>query len=315
MIIVVDHVAVLMLPAGVGVPQDATVASVLAERVPEHAICSLEHPAALERAELVAFARPGDRVIPGHLRLLRVALEADRDASASVGAHRLVDEQGRALADVHHDGRSPQPLELARHCPLEPSATLARRAVLDDELLARLADPGGYPAFFCGLAERGGIACARDVVAEVLLDPARHGFEPAARISELVALLEAGAPAPQELRRELLRRLYLEGRPVPDWFDVRALTPAGDTDALLADLEWTLARQAEQLALLWQGWPKPEALDLRRLEWPEDKILALRDELSDARTEGARYEAIAGRLQAELVHRDAVILRLRGAAE
>jgi hypothetical protein len=313
----------VLLMQGDDAARRRTVESIVADGFPTDAIQALEdaQPGA---DQLVALARPGDTFRAAHTWALEGALEARPDAVAAVGGYALVDREDRLLSLVAPLAADVEAKMLARRCRLEAAAAIVRGRVLDQRLLGLLAEPEREPVFWRELSARGPIVCERAMVADVRLDERRHGSEPALRIAQLIELLRGGAAddsrtergacqatSATDLRRELLRKLYLEGHTVPASIELAELAGPGDAAALIADLQWTLERQAEQLAALWAGWPvQPERTTIAEPEWPEDRIPHLDLELAEARSELDRQHVIVARLVAEVGLRDARIARM-----
>jgi hypothetical protein len=300
--------------------RDASLATVLGEGVPADRVIDVEllSDAWPPQAAHVAFIRPGDRWLPGHLEAHRRALSARPDALASVGRYRRVDPGGDPIGVGGLGSEAVDVAELALRCPIEASATVLRGdavANLRDSLLL-VSRPGGDVALWCACALRGPLAGTDTPVADVLWDRERHGFDPACRIEALYTLARSpvgrNGPVAVAIRRELLARIFLEGGSAPVGFDPAAL--ADDDRGLrgtVTDLQWTLEQQARQLANLWRGWPhSPPEDELSRLDFPSDELYELNLERGMRETERGRVEYAAQRLAVHLRERNAYIARL-----
>lgn len=317
-----EPLAVLLLP-GSG-DADATRASIRAEAGADVAIAELGRDALSATAAVVAFARPGDRWRAGALESRLRALAARPAASLSIAGHVLVDAAGEEVLAVPAPRPPLDPAELLLHASVEPSAVLVRAQALDATARELLAHPHGEAVVWSRLAADGFVRSS-EVAAEVPLDPARHGTAPRERTAALAAAAahafaggEQSTPGATAIRRELLRRLYLDAEDADIELDLASLlgddlaSPARAA-AIVADLQWALERQRE--ALRWERvrWPEHVARD------EDAPTLAADEELFDLRAAVMKMsgevevrDALIRRYEAELKHRDAAIARLSG---
>lgn len=262
----------------------------------------------LATAEVLAFARAGDRWRPGTLAARRRPLSAHPTAVLGVAGYALVDRTGRELLVRRAPLPTVDPVEQLLCSAIEPSATLVRSAALDARSLALIAEPHGDAVVWSELVRRHGLLPSMEIAADVALDPDRHGHEPRARTESLLAGIRADA-APSDalgsttLRRELLRRLYIEPQLAPELAGIElASLFATDTDAdvraTIDDLQWTLERQHDALAAERLRWGSGE-VD------PSDRVMPGTDlELLDTRLK-------LEELWRELKVRDAEIVRMK----
>jgi hypothetical protein len=241
------------------------------------------------------------------------------EAVLSAGRYRRVDRSGDPVDTSEPPSEPPDAGELAIRCPIEASATAIRCEAIADlpATLKLLTRPGGDVALWCACVAQGPPARVEAVVADVLWDPQRHGLDPDYRIELLQTLAQSPVgrhgPAAASIRRELLSRVFLDGRMLPSGFDATTLADS-HPDALrelVADLQWTLEQQGRQLAALWRGWPRtPPAEEPYRLDRPEDELSELRIEQleSDNRLGLASHQLQM--LAAHLRERNAYITRL-----
>lgn len=278
----------------------------------------------LEAGPILAFARPGDRWREGAFAARLRTFAAHPTAGLSVAGHVLVDAHGAEVITVQPPMPPLHPAELLLRPRTEPSAVLARSALLDPLALQTIAMPRGDAVIWNRIVQEHGLLRSGEIAAEVLLDPDRHGYDPAATTEALIQVLASEGwieeDASHQLRRELLRRLYLdcvEGlmeRP-----DLAALLPEADQRAvaLIADLQWALERQVDALSaerVRWPGWvTRPDEQEHGPKELAEETIQGLQRDIVWLHTEVARRDATAVRLAAEIERRDAIIAEL-GAA-
>lgn len=266
--------------------------------------------------ELLAVLRLGDHWRPGGVVARTRVLAARPEAGLLVGGHVLVDQQDRVVR------RGPPPTlpidqtELLVGSGVEASAVVVRAGRLEPGAAELLARPHGDLVLWSALACRVGLIPSDEIAAAVRLDPQRHGHGPSVRTA---ALLESVAgtgdgPGASTLRRELLRRLYLE--PAPSGLEVdlaTTLLAAGAApEAVVADLQWALERQREALAAERVAWP-------RGVIEPDESVGAFSDtEVSNLRGEvlTVSEEAVLrmdtiDRLRAQVQQRDAELAALR----
>jgi hypothetical protein len=311
--------AVALLP-GPG-DDDMTRSSVRAEAGADVPIVPLAEAgggaALLARAETIAFARAGDRWRAGALAARLRPFAAHPTAVLAVAGHVLVDAEGHEVLRV-----SPPPLpldaeELLLRAAVEPSAVLVRASALDEAALALLLRPHGDLVLWSRLARASGLLRSGEIAAEVLLDPERHGSHHEARTAALLAAAaEVEGEGASAMRRELLRRLYLDAGPTAERVDLTALLggTAADPDraaAVFSDLQWALERARETLAAERVSWP-PELE--RDADAPgvfvEEELFELRAAVRTTVTEVEVRDALLRRYEAEIQRRDAIISRL-----
>jgi hypothetical protein len=278
---------------------------------------------ALAAADVLAFVRAGDRWRPGALAARLRTFIAHPTAVLGVAGHVLV-HTGRELLEV----RAPLPPFDANRlllCPsIEPAAVLVRPAALDESALALVARPHGDARVWSELVRAHGLLPSTEIAADVALDPERHGHAPDVRtraLLEAVAAIGAtGSAGTVTIRRELLRRLFVEPDPDPALADVDLHSLLGGADdpatrAVIDDLQWTLARQREALAAERVRWPVGEVP-------AEDAVPTLsEEELHDVRLvaedlwiEVQVRDTEIARLKAELAARDAQLAALHAQA-
>jgi hypothetical protein len=286
---------------------------------------TLEAADALAAAELLVPLRPGDRWRDGALVHRLRPMRAHPTAALGIAGHERVDAAGRVLFAVAAPLPGTPPSELVLRTSVEASAVVLRTAALAPAELALLARPFGDGLLWRVLAARHGVLPSGELAAAVRVDAGRHGHDPATRIAALrVAAAPDGAdgadgsddPGDATLRRELLRRLHVEPvAPAGAAPLAELLAPAARADphtaAVLADVDWVLARQAEALATERLRWADGELGAAEPTEPPDG------DELAEANAEIARLhrEVIVrdrenARLHAEIARREAILERL-----
>lgn len=261
----------------------------------------------LGAADALAFVRAGDRLREGALRTRLRAFVARPGAVLSVAGYRLVDGEGSEIRVA----APPLPPFHAHSLLLSPaveaSAVLVRSEALDQVALDLIARPHGDAVVWGRLAARFGLVPSSEIAADVRLDPARHGHAPAVRLAALLEFARSGElstsqPDALVLRRELLRRLYIEPEPAdPPSLDLADVF-SGAGAIVLADLQWALERQREALAAERVTWP-------RGIVAEEDETFGVTDlDLLDARM-------LADELHHHVLARDAELIRLRALLE
>jgi hypothetical protein len=271
----------------------------------------------LGTAEVLAFVRTGDRLREGALTGRLRTFAARPEAMLSVAGYRLVAGDGSEIRTAPPPLPPFEPHSLLLRPSVEASAVLARSQALDQTALDLIVRPHGDAVVWGRLAARFGLVPSSEIAADVRLDPARHGHAPGMRLAALLEFARAGelntsAPEGVALRRELLRRLYLEPQPPdPPPLDLAdTFTAAGAP--VLADLQWALERQREALAAERVTWPQgivapedettgPTALELLDAQMLTDELYH--------RMAGREAEIV--RLTALLEQRESVIARLR----
>lgn len=270
------------------------------------------------RGDALAFARAGDRFLPGKLERQLAALRDRPDAGLCFGGYRRRSEQDEALSEWRPSPEEPSVAELLAGAPaLETSAVVIRRdAVRDDRLLDLVRTPGGDAVLWATIAEHRALVRIGEPLAEVLLDPRRHGLDPEARFERLLTIVSApvclrcgAAPA---LRRALLAGLYLErdaparaGLPAVSHpgIDLWELAPREDPDALadfVRDLQWTLERQVEALAAERTSWPQGIVDPELPVEDPVVRAAELEEQMRWLHTEVAKRDRLVEELRAQL---------------
>jgi len=257
-------------------------------------------------AETLAFVRTGDRLRAGALTARLRPFAAHPDAMLSVAGYRLVARDGSEIRTA------PPPLPpFHAHSLLRPSveasAVLVRSEALDQTALDLIVRPHGDAVVWGRLAGRFGLVPSSEIAADVRLDPARHGHAPAMRRAALLEFARSGelstsAPDGTALRRELLRRLYIDPEPTdPPLLDLSETFKGADA-LVLADLQWALERQREALAAERVTWPQGVVA-------PEDETVGPTDlDLLDA-------QMLTDELHDHIMVRDAELVRLRALLE
>lgn len=269
---------------------------------------------------LVAFARIGDRWRTGTLAPRRRPLDAHPTAVLAIAGHRRVasdDENGVLLA-------APLPpldaAELLLRPCVESSAVLVRLAALDAAALTLLQRPHGDAVLWSRLVERHGHLPSGEIAADVRLDPDRHGFRATVSRDAMLAAVadpdgDEERPGASTVRRELLRRLFVETTELAD-IDVSGwLGPAAAVSSravgVVEDLQWALSRQREALVAERVRWPHGEIAEEDRVDVALDvEQVRLTDAASAIGAELMVRESVIVRLEAELAQRDAVIARI-----
>ena len=256
----------------------------------------------LDTAETLAFVRAGDRLHEGAMTARLRPFAARPGAVLSVAGYRLVDGDGSEIRIAAAPLPPFEPHSLLLRPAVEASAVLVRSEALDQTALDLIARPHGDAVVWGRLAARFGLVPSAEIAADVRLDPARHGHAPAVRLAALLEFADSGelrssAPDALALRRELLRRLYIE----PESTDLPPLDLSeafGEVGALvLADLQWVLERQRDALVAERVTWPQGVVAR-------EDETLGPTDlDLLDARM-------LADELNHHIMVRDTELMRL-----
>lgn len=275
----------------------------------------------LTAADVLAFARAGDRWRPDTLAARLRPLSAHPTAVLAVAGHVLVDASGGEVRVV----RAPMPpfdaTELLLHPSIEPAAVLIRSAALDATALELIAHPYGDAVVWSGLVRRHGLLPSMEIAADVALSADRHGHDPQARTSALLGALRAEKTAEEALgrstlRRELLRRLYVDSPIDPELaeVDIAELFAADSIPAVAAavkDLQWALDRQRDALAVERLRWAQGEVDPVDRIpETSEADLQDARLKAEEIWNEIKVRNAEIERLRAEIARRDATIDRL-----
>ncbi len=277
----------------------------------------------LATADVLAFARAGDHWCTGAFAPRMRPLSAHPTAVLSVASYVLVDGASAKVRVTHAPMPPVDATELLVHPSIEPAAVLVRSSALDEGALELIASPYGDAVVWSEIVRRHGLLPSREIAAEVALDPDRHGHNPRMRTKALLTALHAGktseGPGRSTLRRELLRRLYVEPLNVPELaeLDIATLFAADATPAIaaaVADLRWALERQRDALAIERLRWVYGEIDAADRI--PETTDADLQDARLKAEeiwTEVKVRNAEIERLKAEIMQRDAEIARLSAA--
>lgn len=260
-------------------------------------------------ADILAFARPGDRWSRGALEARLRPLLGRPDMVLCVAAHELVDGEDRVVATVRPPFPPLDPAELLLRPSIEPSAVLVRSAALDAAAMDLLARPHGDAVLWSRMAAAHGLLPTAEVAARVRLDPARH----AVGAARSTAVLLAGATGPQgdgpgssTMRRELLRRLYLDASDDPGGLDLAALLD-GRPDraaAVVADLQWALERQREALEAERTMWPQGGVTQGDVIPEPGTDLVQMRHDIDWLHREVALRDRQLQHLHAEVRLRD-----------
>ena len=224
-------------------------------------------PEILAACDHLAFVRSGDRWRPGTFEARARPLVAHPSAALAVAGHALVDASGAVSIVVAAPLPPVDPAQVLLRASLEASATIVRTSALHPDALDLLVRPHGDAVVWSHLVREHGLLPSIQTAADVLVDPDRHGHDPSMRTELLLAALRepvAGeGPGGVTLRRELLRRLYVE--PVEDpglrTVDLSALlAPDGRRSAapVIEDLQWALERQRDALLAERVRWPYGE---------------------------------------------------------
>lgn len=320
--------AIVLLP-GPG-DAEATLASVRAEAGDDAHLVPLttagQDAKLPPSVETVAFARSGDRWLAGTLAARLRPLRAHPRAALSVAAHVLVDDAGAPVLTVAPPALPLDPAELLLRASVEPSAVLARASALDAAALALLAAPHGDRVLWSRLARAHGLVRSTEIAAEVPLDVGRHSSDPAATTTGLLAAAQASAteaeqPGAITLRRELLRRLYVEGDQNRDEQPVDLAILLGEVAdervlAVIADLQWALERTRDALAAERVRWPAPTRTDEDEpTAFADEELFDLRAAVRTMVAEVEVRDALIRRYEAEILRRDAIIARMSANGE
>jgi hypothetical protein len=262
----------------------------------------------LTAADLLTFVRAGDRLLPGALRARLAPMTAHPNAVLGIAGHTLVTRDGVEVMTIRAPTLPLDRVELLLHAHVEPAAVMVRAAVLDAAALTLLLRPHGDAVLWSRLAQDHGLLPSGEIAANVQIDPERHGHAPQARVAALLESVasfdSADIVGQSTVRRELLRRLYLEPTVDPaltalDLSDVfaQSLGKRADFGALVTDLQWALERQRDALSAERTPWSRGEVPATDALPELAD------EELQDLRTK-------AEMLWHEILIRDATIRRL-----
>lgn len=271
----------------------------------------------LGTAETLVFVRTGDRLCEGALSARLTSFAARPGGVLGAAGYRLVDDVGSEIRVAPPPLPPFAPHSLLLRPAVEASAVLVRSEALDQTALELIVRPHGDGVVWSRLAARFGLVPSAEIAADVRLDPARHGHAPEVRLEALLEFARAGelsGPAPDALalRRELLRRLYIEPEPTDPPPSDLAETFGGAGALVLVDLQWALERQREALAAERVTWPQGVVAPEDETAGPTD--LDLLD--SQMRADELHHhimvrDAELSRLTALLEQRDSVIARLQ----
>jgi hypothetical protein len=306
---------------------EATLASVRAEAGADVAIAvagDTDTPGRLAEASLVALIRAGDRWRQGTLAPRVRVLRAHPTAAFLAAGHARVDEDGVERLVV----RAPKPplssTDVLLHRAVEASAVIVRASVLDAAGLRLLGRPYGDTVLWSRLLRGHAMLDSGEIAADVRIDPDRHGLGVEPRSEELLLTAsEVGdEPGASTVRRELLRRLYLESAGITAGTDLVTLFPDGAAqDArvrdVVADLQWALERQVDALTterITWATEPPGYGVEHPEAGYPDEELMDLRSTVIRFGGEIAIRDSKIRRLEAEVYRRDAIIERLQGGA-
>lgn len=291
-----------------------------AERIASAGIEVADPDSVASPGEIVAFARAGDRLIPGALEMRLLTFTNFPEAGISMAGHVLIGPGGEVVRRVS----APQPTaradEIIIRRSLEAAAVLVRAETLDRARLDLLARPLGDIVVWSRIAQEAGRHVSGEYAAEIRLDPERHGQSGVARIGALVEAVGSAAdgdePGDSTLRRELLRRLYLAPEADADPIDLSSLfagkldSPEGAAE-VVADLQWIAERQSEALQLERLRWTEGELRpeDVTPLTVSEE-ILEAQAKLTESGARMSQLSHIIEMLNAEVYRRDGIISEL-----
>lgn len=294
--------------AGPGIDPDGAAAAGIA----------LADPGALAGAErTIAFARAGDRLVPGALEARLRTFAPHREIGLQIAGHILVGEDGAEVRRVDPPVPGSDPEELLIRRSVEAAAVLARAGCLGRRHFELLSRPFGDLVVWSRVARESGYWVSGESAAEICLDRERHGFGPEAAVGQLLETVGAAhgpdRPGESSARRELLRRLYLVPEEPAEPVDLAAvfagkLGPEADAGAVIADLQWIAERQRDALRLERVRWAEGEVADS---EIPpltiSEEIVEAQSKLSEVGANMAEMQSLARRLEAEIYRRDAII--------
>ena len=278
------------------------------EEVPVFEFPATDAADILSAGRVLAFLRAGDTWRPGALAARLRPLSGHPTAVLGVAGYVLVDAVGRALLEIRAPLPPVDPAALVLRPRIEPAAVLVRSAALDEDALRLIATAHGDAGVWSRLVRMHGLLPSTEIAADVVLDPERHGHAPQSRTATLlgaVRLARGDAPGDSAVRRELLRRLFVEpdqGLADVELAEVLASAVAAAPRRVLEDLEWVLERQRDALAATQVRWPAGEVDREEAIE------LMTEAELHDTRLK-------VGELWSEIQSRDAKIVRLSAELE
>lgn len=260
--------------------------------------------------DILAFARPGDRWKPGALAARLRPLASRPDVRLGVASHELVDDGGAVVATVSAPFPPLDPVAMLLRPSIEPSAVLLRTAGLPEGALDLLTLPHGDVVLWSRVTADHGLLPTGEVAAAVPLRAGRHAVDAERATTALVTALsgaEGDGPGAEVLRRELLRRLYLDDagdRPPVDLADLLGGDPQRAA-RVVADLQWALERQREALRAERLGWAdgRVDAADAIGQDGPD--VLAAQHEIHWLHREVALRDRQIAMLHAEVQLRDA----------
>jgi hypothetical protein len=228
--------------------------------------------------EYVAFIRAGDLWHERKLVRQIDALESS-DAVLSFTGHRKVSPSGREVARVAISPSTHlRPDELLLRCPIEASTVLVRTVVLSDRAVVSANRPGGDIVLWAEIAAHHPVLGLPSVLADVRLDPARHGLGTPGRVEELATIARSrlcrARPVGSVVRRELLLQID-----AADEVAVSSLcllpdaASAAERDELLADVQWAIERQTELREAEGSSWPAGHVEDADQVvDWPDLEV-------------------------------------------
>jgi hypothetical protein len=316
-----DELVVVLLPQG-GRDADGTRESVRAEVGGAVPVVVLGDQGTAERilgAALVAVIRAGDRWRAGTYAARAQPLTAHPDAGLVAAGHARVDETGRELLVVPAPRAPIDPTDLLLRRDVEASSVIVRGGVLDADALELLGRPHGDLVLWSRITREHGMLSSGEIASDVLVDPDRHGSSPRARVAELLEQCRAlpEEPGACTVRRELLRRVFVDGTAADGPVDLRELL-ADEADAgaraVVADLQWALERQQDALSAERVEWPRDQSgytPEAGPAPLPDEEPMDARVEAIHLAVEVAVRDSKIRRLEAEIYRRDAMIEELR----
>lgn len=271
----------------------------------------------LAHGGLVVFARPGDRLVPGALEHRLRPLAAHPTAALSIAGVDLVDDDGEVVLHVKAPLPAIDPAELLLRRRVEAAAVAVRADVLDADAFDLLARPHGDAVVWSRLTRAHGAIVTGETAATVRFDRDLHAPGPERAVEALLTAAAEAGPDDElgdvTVRRELLRRLFVDGEPEQVTVDLAELLGPGAPTraraaAVIADLQWALERQRDALVSERLRWPLGEVDPADALsELPDAELLEMRAVAIEYGTEITLRDVKIRRLEAEIYRRDALL--------